>query len=294
MNFHSNSGNQQSEEPHTPVSEETPASNNPGRLGEVELDSVGMTRNPELDDSADFKEMSNRLAVSEQIFENLKNRSDFHLEALLTETLNYMVDSGPLDGMLIASSEGFVIAQSAEMTKPDSVAAIGALCETIMKRAESERLILPVQELVLNGVRGDTIVIRLVEQGGVSRFLVAWSRTPCRYKLYLDRAEELCGKLLGLGEKPNKAEVLRLVTKVSGLWRRTAWLWTGAAVLMAAASCYPGVQIFAGLSGVFLAGVGWSRMPRSYKVHRLLILAAGLLSYLMLTYGIKLLGDSYR
>lgn len=294
MNPHSNSGKQNTEESNIPVSEEMSTAGSSGRLGEVELDSVGMTRNPELDESADFKEMSNRLEVSEQIFENLKNRSDFHLEALLTETLNFMVDSGPLDGMLIASSEGFVIAQSAEMAKPDSVAAIGALCETIMKRVESERLVQPVKELVLNGVRGDTLVVRMVEQTGVSRFLVAWSRTPCRYKLYLDRAEELCGKLLGLGGKPNKAEVLRLVAQVSGLWRRTALLWTGAAVIMAAVSCYPRFQVFAGLSGVFLAGIGWSRMPRNYKVNRILILAAGLLSYLMMTYGIKLLGDSFR
>lgn len=286
MSLHSNSGNQNGENPNVSVS--------PMRLGEVELDSVGMTRNPELDESADFKEMSNRLEVSEQIFENLKNRSDFHLEALLTQTLNYMVDSGPLDGLLIASSEGFVIAQSAGMAKPVSVAAIGALCETIMRRVESERLILPVKELVLNGVRGDTLVVRLVEQAGVNRFLVAWSRTPCRYKLYLDRAEELCGKLLGLGGKPNKAEVLRLVTQVSGLWRRTAWLWTGAAILTAAVSCYPRFQVFAGLSGVFLAGIGWSRVPGSYKVNRLLILCAGLLSHLMMTYGIKLLGDSFK
>ena len=187
------------------------------RIGSVDLDDVFLTQAPHLEDSDDFKRMGDRLQVSEEVFASLQKRSDFHLEDLLTETLDGLVAGGNLDGMMIASDEGFVIAQSSEVDQGEILAAMGSLFESTVTRAQNESLIKSVEEMTLRGFDGEQIIVRYFPDLEREYFLVAHSAKHCAYRRDTTRALKICGELLALALRHSPDKLRRLMKRIDTL-----------------------------------------------------------------------------
>ncbi len=187
------------------------------RIGSVELEAIALTQEPHLEDSVDFKKMADRLEVSEEVFLALQRQSGFHLEQLLTDTLRHLVAEGGLDGMMIASSEGFLIAPSAGLDQGDILAAIGSLFESTVGRAQNEGLIAAFEEMSLTGFNGERIAVRYFPNLDREWFLVAYSRSKCTCRPATSRALKLCGELLTppAGHSPRK--LANLVSRINSL-----------------------------------------------------------------------------
>jgi predicted regulator of Ras-like GTPase activity (Roadblock/LC7/MglB family) len=172
------------------------------RIGGVEIEGVALTQAPRLDESDNFQRMADRLEISEQVVEKLRARGEFHLETLLVQTLDQFVALGGLDGMMIASDEGLVVAQSSAANRADILAAVGSLFENTVKRAQSEGLIESVEEMTLRGFGGEQIVVRYFPGVEKRFFLIAYSREPRSYRRVTARALKICGDLLLHARRP--------------------------------------------------------------------------------------------
>lgn len=174
------------------------------RVGGVEIENVALTQAPQLDNSSDFRQMTERLVVSQVVVESMQARGDLRLDEMLTEMLDQLVAEGKVDGLMIGSEEGFVVAQSARMQQPEVLAAIGALFEQTVRRVQQERIVESMEEMVLRGFSGEQVVMRYFPGMEKRFFLVSLAKEPCAYRRVTTRALKRCGDLLAraLGLRP--------------------------------------------------------------------------------------------
>jgi predicted regulator of Ras-like GTPase activity (Roadblock/LC7/MglB family) len=172
---------------------------NPARIGSVELDQITLIQAPRLDESIQFHEMSERLRDSEAIVNALRKRGDWPLDRLLTEALNALVATSRLDGMMIATDEGFPVAASEASEQGEVLAAICCLFATTVRRTQSEGLIPSVEEMTLRGFGGEQIIMRFLPGLEKRYFLVAWSTAKCSHRRATATALKTCTRLLAWG-----------------------------------------------------------------------------------------------
>ena len=166
------------------------------RLGSVEMTDVQLLPEPKLQESDAFQKMSDRLQRSEAVVDALRERGDPRLDAILTETLDRLVAEGRIDGLLIGSEDGFVVAQSTRLDRGELMAVVGVLFEMTVRRLQEEDIIPSVQEMSARGGRGEQIVLRFFPELSRRMFLLAYSRTPAAYRRTTSRALKRCGEIL--------------------------------------------------------------------------------------------------
>ncbi|MBL8178779.1 MAG: hypothetical protein JNK48_29160 [Bryobacterales bacterium] len=176
------------------MQEENPTQ--PVRIGGVELDDIALIQGPRLEESVQFHEMEGRLRDSEAIVNALRKRGDRHLDLMLTQTLDELVASSKLDGMMIATDEGFPVAASNAAEQGEVLAAICCLFATTVRRTQNEGLIESVEEMTLRGFGNEQIVMRFLPGLEKKYFLVAWSRKQCSHRRATASALKTCTKLL--------------------------------------------------------------------------------------------------
>jgi predicted regulator of Ras-like GTPase activity (Roadblock/LC7/MglB family) len=166
------------------------------RIGGVELDDIALIQEPHLEDSTQFHEMAERLRDSEAIVEALRKRGEWPLDKLLTEALESLVASSRLDGMMIATDEGFPVATSRCSDQGEVLAAICCLFATTVRRTQSEGLIECVEEMTLRGFANEQIIMRFLPGLDKRYFLVAWSTKKCSHRRATATALKTCARLL--------------------------------------------------------------------------------------------------
>ena len=166
------------------------------RIGGVELDDIALIQEPHLEQSTQFHEMSERLRDSEAIVEALRKRGEWPLDKLLTDALDSLVASSRLDGMMIATDEGFPVATSRCSDQGEVLAAICCLFATTVRRTQSEGLIECVEEMTLRGFGNEQIIMRFLPGLDKRYFLVAWSTKKCSHRRATATALKTCARLL--------------------------------------------------------------------------------------------------
>jgi len=177
----------------------------PVRIGGIELDDITLIQEPHLEDSVQFHEMAERLRDSEAIVEALRKRGDWHLDRMLTETLDSLVAASKLDGMMIATDEGFPVATSNASGQGEVLAAICCLFATTVRRTQNEGLIESVEEMTLRGFGNEQIIMRFLPGLEKKYFLVAWSTKKCSHRRATASALKTCTRLLAQGAGLPKA-----------------------------------------------------------------------------------------
>lgn len=181
------------------------------RTGAVEMESVALIQFPELSGSEDFRQMNERLRASEAILQSHQERGHVPLDALLTAALDRLVEEGSVDGLLVGSEDGFVVARSSRLDEAELLAVIGTVFDFVARRIQSERLISAVEELTARGPRGEMVVMRYLPGLENRFFLVAFARAAATYRRTMARALKQCGALLGvqLGRSPTSPPASR-------------------------------------------------------------------------------------
>lgn len=166
------------------------------RTGPVELDAVDLIRVPELASSGGFQRMNERLRASEAIFASHRDDSPVSLDAQLTAHLDQWVDEGQVEGLLIGSEDGFVVARSSRLEGADLLAVVGTVFEFVARRIQAENLIEAIEEFAARGSDGAQIIMRYFPGMGTRFFLVAYARQPATYRRTMARALKRCGEIL--------------------------------------------------------------------------------------------------
>jgi len=166
------------------------------RLGAVDMANVALIESPRLEDSAEFNDFTTRLKAGEAVTQALQERGEVKLDVLLTRVLDQMVEQSKLSGLMIASEDGFPIAQSSEFRESGILAALGCLFQLTVRRAQSEGVLEAVEEMTLRGFAGEQVVVRFLRSQEKRYFLVAYSQGICPYRRATARALDYCGSLL--------------------------------------------------------------------------------------------------
>jgi predicted regulator of Ras-like GTPase activity (Roadblock/LC7/MglB family) len=174
------------------------------RIGGVEMDEVHLIPEPHLEASGAFREMTDRIQVSAAVVDSLRKRGDPQLDRLLTATLDELVAAGQLEGLLIGSDDGLVVAQSTRLASADLLAVVGILFEATVRRLEDEKMIEAVEEMSARGVQGEQVVLRYFPGLGRRFFLLAYAREQTAYRRTTTRALRRCGELLARSARLDK------------------------------------------------------------------------------------------
>lgn len=180
------------------------------RVGWVDLSKVHLPETAPLENSADYQDMQRRLASSAQVLRNNEARSDLRLEEQLTAILDELVAGagGGIEGIMIGSDDGLLVAQSRSMQHGEVLAAISSLFEITTTRARREGLVARVDEMTLRGLDGEQIVVRYFTGLHGRFFLIAYARKQHAYRRVTTQAMKRCGALLHrvVDEPATKAE----------------------------------------------------------------------------------------
>lgn len=167
-----------------------------GRPGAVEMDGIQLIPEPVLEASEPYRQMTDRLRASEAIVESMRRRGAVATDVLLTEALDTLVREGQVDGLLVGSEDGFVIARSSGLDGADILAVIGTVFEYVVRRVQSEGMMVRVDEMSARGAAGEQIVMRYFPGAESRFFLLAYSRQPATYRRTMARALKRCGDIL--------------------------------------------------------------------------------------------------
>lgn len=96
------------------------------RVGGVDLEKVELIRSPDLEESPKYRSLTRQLDSSQQVHETLKRRGMVPLERRLREVLDQGGARGRLEGALVSSREGLVVAESSGISHTDLLACLGA------------------------------------------------------------------------------------------------------------------------------------------------------------------------
>lgn len=182
--------------PTSPLADPPSAPPPASRIGGIEMTEVRLLSEPNLEASGDFLRMSDRLHRSEAVIDALRERGDPRLDALLTEALDGLVAEGKVEGLLIGSEEGFVVAQSSRLDQGELLAVVGVVFEMTVRRLQLEGVIPSVQEMTARGTNGEQIVLRFFPDLPRRLFLLAYSRQSATYRRTTARALKRCGEIL--------------------------------------------------------------------------------------------------
>jgi len=164
--------------------------------GVVELEDLRLTREPHLEESTQFLKNEERLKDSEEIVRALSACDALPLERLLTAALDRIMAASGIDGLMIASQDGFPVALSSGLARGDILAAVSSLFQSTVCRARDEGVIPSVEEMQLRGFAGEQVVVRFFP-GMEQRFvLVAYSSSQRPHRRATAKAVRECGQLL--------------------------------------------------------------------------------------------------
>lgn len=178
------------------MNDETSAQPADQRVGWVDLDRVHLSETAPLEDSPAYQQMQRRLESSEEVLRANEARSDLRLEDQLTAILDELVAGGGIEGMMIGSDDGLLVAQSKSMVQAEVLAAISSLFEITTARAQREGLVARVDEMTLRGLDGEQIVVRYFPGLHGRFFLIAYARKQHTYRRVTTQAMRRCGALL--------------------------------------------------------------------------------------------------
>lgn len=165
------------------------------RIGAVEAPTVSFASAEALESSPTFKAMEGRLREGARIASINECRSLHHLETELGSELEACGRTHRLNGLMIASPDGLVIAKSAKLEQELVVAAIAALCEGVCTRIRGEALLASVDEITLRSRNGGRLTIRTFTAMEQTFLLVIRSRHAVPMWMS-DEIIARCGRLL--------------------------------------------------------------------------------------------------
>lgn len=192
-----------------------------GRIGAVEAPAIPLAPQ-QLAESPTFRAMEDRLNESARIASINDQRSLHHLEQELTGVLSRFARTHRFSSLLIASSDGLVIAKS-ERSKQESVlAALAALCDGVCARVRRESILPTLDEITLRARDGVRLTIRnfsdLDEQ-----FLLIASSPGAIPRSITDEIIGTCGALLHRALSPLSEPALAVPQQArDSIWRRAA------------------------------------------------------------------------
>jgi predicted regulator of Ras-like GTPase activity (Roadblock/LC7/MglB family) len=129
------------------------------------------------------------------------------LDVRLADILEELVATSDLDGMMIGSEQGLLVAESNRVANGALLAAMGALFEATVLRAEEEGLIASVGEMTMRGDHGEHVIVRYFPRLAKRFFLLAYSSAPKPHRKVTNAALRRCGLLLaGLYAEPGRSE----------------------------------------------------------------------------------------
>ncbi|MFO1490360.1 MAG: hypothetical protein U1F77_05030 [Kiritimatiellia bacterium] len=162
----------------------------------VAADSIRPLPSAHLEQSADYTEMHTRLGHSAQILDRYSpDRVDF-LARDLTAVLEATLAEGKLDGLMVATDDGLVVAESHRMERGEVLAAISTLCENIASRLRRENVLEGIEEMSIRGSHGEQIIVRYFAGIDQRYFLLGFSRRLVPYRRAMTVTLRRCGELL--------------------------------------------------------------------------------------------------
>ncbi len=170
-----------------------PLENAGNRPGIVELDDSFLGGPPVLADESGFLR---RMEEGRELAETLREENPFLDEQRLSDLLRRGLEESKLDALIIATREGFVVAQAARTEVSDLLPIIGSLVEETVARAEAEGVVRRMDEMFLRGADGEQIAVRYFPQTAQRFFLLAYSGRKCTYRRVTNRILRECGPML--------------------------------------------------------------------------------------------------
>ncbi len=143
-----------------------------------------------------FAEMETRRSRVEKLLQHKEDSQNEGLSDFLTMIMDDWVDLSHIDGMMIATSDGLMVAQTTEGKAKENMAAIAALFEGFASRIQCGSIVDEVSELSLRGSKGELIVISHFENLQHDFFLITYASKQVDHWFINKRVLKECGVLL--------------------------------------------------------------------------------------------------
>lgn len=184
--------------PPEPIVPATPAewSEIASRPSGVSMDGVTMIAAPDLEDRPAFQEMAERLDRSGDVLERYSPERITRLADELTAVLDENIATGHLDGLMVASRDGLVVAESHRMANGELLAAISTLFESVVARMRAEGVLRDIDELTIRGSHGEAVIVRYFPGLGHHYFLLGFAAGRTTYRRTMSQTLRRCGALL--------------------------------------------------------------------------------------------------
>lgn len=146
--------------------------------------------------SEGFAEMTERRKRIEELMKNYEATQGAGLSELLTVILDDWVTGSNIEGLMIATDEGLMVARSSVGRAGDHMAAVAALFEEVVRRTQDGVIVKSVRELSLRGADGELIVVRNFDGLKGRFFLLAYASHQVSYRMVTNRVLKEAGILL--------------------------------------------------------------------------------------------------
>ena len=162
----------------------------------LKADDLASWQAKELLSGEGFAEMTARRERIDELMERYAANQGAGLSELLTVVLDDWVGSSKVDGLMIATDDGLMVAKSSVGRAGEHMAAVAAMFEDIVKRIQDGVIVKSVRELTLRGADGELVVVRNFDGLDGRFFLLAYAAKQVTYRMVTNRVLKEAGVLL--------------------------------------------------------------------------------------------------
>ena len=162
----------------------------------LKADDLASWKGKELLTGEGFAEMTARRERIEELMERYASNQGAGLSELLTIVLDDWVKNSKVEGLMIATDDGLMVAKSSDGRADEHMAAVAALFEDVVKRIQDGVIVKSVRELSLRGADGELVVVRNFDGLDGRFFLLAYASTQVPYRMVTNRVLKEAGILL--------------------------------------------------------------------------------------------------
>jgi len=177
------------------------------RLGSIDSSTLSQPKNLSVDDLASwqgknllqsdgFAEITARHKRVEELMDRYAQNQGGGLSELITIILDDWVENSKIEGLMIATDDGLIVAENSHGNTDEHMASIAALFEEVVQRVQNGKIVDRVQELTLRGTRGELIIVRNFEGLSDRFYLLAYASAQVAYRMVTNRVLKEAGQLL--------------------------------------------------------------------------------------------------
>jgi len=159
-------------------------------------DDLATWKGTDLLKSEGFAEMTARRERIEELLERYSSTHGAGLSECLTVILDDWVKNSKIDGLMIATDDGLMVAKNSVGEAGEHMAAVAALFDTIVQRIQDGMIVKNVRELTLRGADGELVVVRNFDGLDARFFLLAYASTQVTYRMVTNKILKEAGILL--------------------------------------------------------------------------------------------------